>query len=97
MHEPGSKTVLGKTYREAGEAEGEAVLRDLAAHPSTARFVATKSHSISRAAAGGPRRAPAREVRRDRRLSWRPSIARLVESPEPWDPAAAGPRRRRIS
>ena len=41
-HEPGDKTVLGRRYAEAGEAEGEAVIRDLCAHPSTARFVATK-------------------------------------------------------
>lgn len=40
-HEPGPKTVLGRTYREGPEALGE-VLRDLARHPSTARFVATK-------------------------------------------------------
>ncbi len=45
-HEPGSKTVLGKTYGgfrgDAGVAEGEAVIRDLARHPSTARFIAEK-------------------------------------------------------
>ena len=42
FHEPGPKTVLGKTYRENGEAEGLAILEDLAASPSTARFLATK-------------------------------------------------------
>lgn len=42
MHEPGSKQVLGRTYREAGVDEGRAILRDLARHPATARFVATK-------------------------------------------------------
>ncbi len=41
-HEPGPRTVLGKTYRESGEAQARAVLRDLGRHPSTARFVATK-------------------------------------------------------
>lgn len=40
-HQPGSKTLLGVTYR-AGQAEGERALRDLARHPSTARFVATR-------------------------------------------------------
>ena len=42
IHEPGAQTVLGKRYAQAGVDQGEAVLRDLAAHPSTARFLATK-------------------------------------------------------
>jgi uncharacterized protein (DUF1800 family) len=42
LHEPGSQTLLGKRYPDRGAAQGEAVLRDLAVHPSTARFVATK-------------------------------------------------------
>lgn len=42
IHEPGSKTVLGKTYREDGMKQGVAVLQDLAAHPSTAKFIAEK-------------------------------------------------------
>jgi uncharacterized protein (DUF1800 family) len=42
MHEPGPKTVLGTVYRERGAEEGEAVLRALAAHPATARHLATK-------------------------------------------------------
>jgi len=40
-HEPGAKLVLGKRYAE-GEAALPAVLHDLAHHPSTARFIATK-------------------------------------------------------
>lgn len=40
-HEPGPKTVLGQRYPEGPEAL-PAVLRDLARHPSTARFIATK-------------------------------------------------------
>ena len=42
IHEPGDKTLLGKRYREAGMAEGEAALADLARHPATARHIATK-------------------------------------------------------
>lgn len=42
IHEPGMHTVLGKRYRQTGIAQGEAVLRDLAMHPSTAHFLATK-------------------------------------------------------
>jgi len=42
IHEPGRQTVLGKGYSQAGVKQGEAVLRDLASHPSTARHIATK-------------------------------------------------------
>jgi uncharacterized protein (DUF1800 family) len=42
MHEPGAHTVLGKSYSESGEQQGLSVLRDLARHPSTAKFLATK-------------------------------------------------------
>jgi len=40
-HEPGRKTLLGKSYPEGPDAL-RAVLHDLALHPATARFVATK-------------------------------------------------------
>ncbi len=42
IHEPGKQTLLGKSYPQAGVGQGEAVLRDLAAHPATAKFLATK-------------------------------------------------------
>ena len=42
LHEPGPKTLLGKTYYDSGRRQGEAVLADLAAHPATAHFIATK-------------------------------------------------------
>lgn len=41
-HEPGAHAVLGKTYPEGGLEQGEAVLKDLARHPSTARLIARK-------------------------------------------------------
>jgi uncharacterized protein (DUF1800 family) len=41
-HEPGSQTLLGKSYDDNGLAQGEAALNDLARHPSTAHFIATK-------------------------------------------------------
>ena len=49
LHEPGSKRVLGKTYSEAGVAEGERAIKALCAHPSTAQFVARKlvTHFVS--------------------------------------------------
>ena len=42
LHEPGPQTVLGKVYQDDGAEQGRAVLRDLAAHPSTATHLATK-------------------------------------------------------
>jgi uncharacterized protein (DUF1800 family) len=42
LHEPGAKRVLGTHYADGGYRQGVAVLRDLAGHRSTARFIATK-------------------------------------------------------
>ncbi|QOZ31729.1 DUF1800 family protein [Bradyrhizobium sp. CCBAU 53421] len=41
-HQPGPQQVLGKSYAQPGLAQGEAVLSDIARHPSTAKFIATK-------------------------------------------------------
>ncbi|WP_242112233.1 DUF1800 domain-containing protein [Luteimonas aquatica] len=41
-HEPGARRIMGKTYAEDGQAQGRAVLRDLALHPATARHLAAK-------------------------------------------------------
>lgn len=41
-HEPGTRTVVGKTYAQEGVAQGEAILNDLARNRATARFLATK-------------------------------------------------------
>lgn len=41
-HQPGSQILLGKTYEATGLAQGEAALADLARHPATANFIATK-------------------------------------------------------
>jgi uncharacterized protein (DUF1800 family) len=41
-HEPGVRTVLGRRYAEAGEAQGRAILRDLAMQPATARHLSLK-------------------------------------------------------
>jgi uncharacterized protein (DUF1800 family) len=42
LHEPGDKTVLGKTYPDAGLGQGRAVLTDFARHPATAQHIAEK-------------------------------------------------------
>lgn len=41
-HEPGEKILLGRRYAEGGEDEGVAAIRDLCAHPATARHLARK-------------------------------------------------------
>jgi uncharacterized protein (DUF1800 family) len=41
-HEPGTKVVLGKKFKEHGEQEGRDLLHMLATHPSTARFISRK-------------------------------------------------------
>lgn len=42
LHEPGARTVLGRTYPQEGPGQAEAVLEDLARRPATARHIATK-------------------------------------------------------
>src|ERR1700716_2851686 len=41
-HQPGAHRLMGKTYENNGVAQGEAALADIARHPSTAKFIATK-------------------------------------------------------
>ena len=41
-HQPGPQLLLGKTYEDNGLAQGEAALVDIARHPATAKFIATK-------------------------------------------------------
>jgi uncharacterized protein (DUF1800 family) len=42
MHDPGTKTVLGKKFENGGEGEGEKLLDMLAMHPSTAKHLSFK-------------------------------------------------------
>jgi uncharacterized protein (DUF1800 family) len=42
MHEPGDKTLLGRSFKESGVEEGEQVLAALARSPATAKHLATK-------------------------------------------------------
>lgn len=49
IHQPGTQTLLGKRYTQDGIKQGEAVLRDLAVHPATAKHIARKlaSHFVA--------------------------------------------------
>lgn len=42
IHEPGSRTIIGKTYNQTGLAQAEAVLADLANNAATAKHIAAK-------------------------------------------------------
>ena len=90
VHEPGARTVLGKTYSEGGLAQGELILRDLANHPATARRLARKIavHFV----ADDPPRALVDRLE----SAWTRSsgdlavVARtLIAAPEAWTPQAA--------
>ncbi len=89
LHEPGPQTILGKRYDGAGAKQAEAVLRDLAVHPATARHVATKL--ARHFTADNPPAALVDRLAGDfvRTGGELPSLYRtLIASPEPW---AEGP------
>jgi len=88
-HEPGPQNVMGKVYAQAGVDQGEAVLNDLARHPATAHFIATKlaRHFI----ADDPPRAVVdrlAEAYRDSDGDLKAVYTALVTSPEAFDPVA---------
>ena len=89
IHEPGARTLLGKTYKDNEIGQGLAVLKDLAAHPATARHVAFKlaRHFV---ADDPPPALVARLEQSFLRSGGRlDRVARtLVEAPEAWEPAA---------
>lgn len=85
LHEPGTRTLLGRSYPQAGEQQARAILHDLATAPATARHLATKlaRHFV----ADDP---PEALVRRLAAVFGRsggdlPTVYRaLVEAPEAW-------------
>jgi uncharacterized protein (DUF1800 family) len=89
-HQPGTKTLLGRTYAEAGEAEGRQALIDLARHPSTARHIATKlaRHFI---ADEPPPQAVARleRVFRDTGGDLKAIAFAIIDEPAAWQPSLA--------
>ncbi len=90
VHQPGARTIMGKGYPQAGEAQARAVLADLAVHPATARHIATK---LARHFAGDTP-PPAMVARLERAFLTSggdlPTVYRaLIASPEAWTPAPA--------
>jgi len=87
LHEPGERTIIGRTYGQEGEKQAQAVLDTLATSPATAQHIATK---LARHFAGDTpppalvRRLQASFVKTGGDL---PSLYRvLIDSPECWVP-----------
>ena len=90
LHEPGTRTVLGKTYSDAGEAQARSVIHDLVAAPATALHVARKlaRHFV----ADDPPQALVQRLAETfaRTGGDLASVYReLIASPDAWQPAAA--------
>ena len=88
VHEPGARQVLGRSYAAGGPEQAVAILDDLAAHPATARHIATK---LARHF-GGDTPPPALVARLEadflRTGGDLASLARvLIEAPETWTSA----------
>jgi uncharacterized protein (DUF1800 family) len=84
-HEPGTKTVLGKTYAQGPDALRE-VVHDLARHPATAHFIAGKlaRHIVSDVPPPALVERLARTyLQNDTQLA--PVYRELIRSPEAWD------------
>jgi uncharacterized protein (DUF1800 family) len=90
LHEPGSRTIMGRRYDEPGEEQARAVLHDLAASPATARHIAGKlARHFSSDNPGEPLvgRLATAFAQSGGDL---PTVYRaLVDSPEAWSPVAA--------
>jgi uncharacterized protein (DUF1800 family) len=86
FHEPGAKTLLGQSYPRDGLRQGEAILRDLAVRPATAKHLSLKlaRHFI----ADDPPPAVVERLAKvwlDSRGNLAKVCAALVDSPEGWD------------
>jgi uncharacterized protein (DUF1800 family) len=89
-HEPGTQVLLGVSYPQDGEAQGEAALAALARHPATADHIATKlvRHFV---ADDPPPAAVARlsKVFHDTNGDLAKVSDALIDLPEAWTPAPA--------
>jgi uncharacterized protein (DUF1800 family) len=89
VHEPGTRAALGRRYAQAGEAQGLAILRDLARSPATARHVATKLARHFVADEPPPVLVGRLAQAFERSGGELPAVYRaLLASPEAWQPAS---------
>lgn len=90
LHEPGPRTIMNRTYAKQGEAQGSAILADLALHPATARHIATKLARHFSADDPPPALVARLEAAFLASGGDLPTVYRaLVEAPEPWSQAFA--------
>lgn len=89
-HEPGARTVMGRNYKAGDAMQAGAILKDLAAHPATARHISRKiaAHFV----ADDP--PPALVARLEQ--AWTRSggdlavvASALIDAPEAWEPQPA--------
>ncbi len=90
FHQPGKRTIIGKTYADSGRTQAEMILDDLAVHPATAKHVATKlaQHFVAdMPPASLVKKLEANFLKTGGDL---PSLYRtLIEAPEAWTSRAA--------
>jgi uncharacterized protein (DUF1800 family) len=89
VHEPGSRTIMGRRYDQQGEDQARAILHDFAASPATAQHIAGKlaRHFVS----DNPPPAVTERLANafERSGGDLPTVYRaLVDSPEAWSPVA---------
>ena len=90
LHEPGTRNIMGKSYSQAGLAQGTAILSDLAIHPSTAKHIATKLAQHFVADVPPPALVARLEQGFLKTGGDLPTLYQiLVEAPEAWAPAQA--------
>lgn len=90
LHEPGKRTIIGRSYAEGGEDQARAVLAALAVHPATARHVAIKLARHFAADDPPPKMVERLEQAFVKSGGDLPTIYRaLIDSPEAWDPQSA--------
>lgn len=90
VHEPGARTVMGKTYPAAGLAQGQAILRDLARHPATAKRLSRRLAAHFVADDPPPALVARLEEAWTRSSGDLAQVARaLIDAPETWTPQPA--------
>jgi len=88
IHEPGTRTILGREYKQQGEAQARAILHDVASAPATANHIATKL-AAHFAGDAPPQTLVDRLAEAFKESGGNlPTLYRvLIDSPEAWTPA----------